>query len=57
MAHKLATKSTPIPELISLTLRSFLVGFFSKKLPIVVVRDVCPSVRPSVVCGNIFFSR
>ena len=22
--------------------------FFSKKLPIVVVRDVCPSVRPSV---------
>ena len=31
--------------------------FFSKKLPIVVVRDVCPSVRPSVVCGNNFFSR
>ena len=33
---------------------------FSKKLPIVVVRDVCPSVRPSVrlsVCGNNFFSR
>ena len=27
----------------------FLVVFlFSKKLPIVVVRDVCPSVRPSV---------
>ena len=24
------------------------VFFFSKKLPIVVVRDVCPSVRPSV---------
>ena len=35
----------------------FLVVFFSKKLPIVVVRDVCPSVRPSVVCRNIFFSR
>ena len=38
--------------------------FFLKKLPIVVVRDVCPSVRPSVcpsvrlsVCGNNFFSR
>ena len=30
--------------------------FFKKKLPIVVVRDVCPSVRPSVVCGNNFFS-
>ena len=28
---------------------------FSKKLPIVVVRDVCPSVRPSV-CENNFFS-
>ena len=27
--------------------------FFSKKLPIVVVRDVCPSV----VCVNIFYSR
>ena len=27
---------------------AFLVVFFSKKLPIVVVRDVCPSVRPSV---------
>ena len=26
----------------------FLVVFFSKKLPIVVVRDVCPSVRLSV---------
>ena len=36
-------------------------SFFSKKLPIVVVRDVCPSVRPSVrpsvVCGNNFFLR
>ena len=43
--------------------------FFQKKIPIVDVRDVCPSVRravrmsvrpsvrPSVVCGNIFFSR
>ena len=30
--------------------------FFSKKLPIVVVRDVCPSVRPSVcpsVCPSV----
>ena len=44
---------------------SLVVFFFSKKLPIVVVRDVCPSVRPSVrlsvrpsvVCGNNFFSR
>ena len=47
----------------------FLVVFsFFEKLPIVVVRDVCPSVRPSVcpsvrpsvrlsVCGNNFFSR
>ena len=30
--------------------------FFSKKIPIVVVRDVCdavrPSVRPSVACGK-----
>ena len=32
-------------------------SFFEKKIPIVVVRDVCPSVRPSVVCGNNFFSR
>ena len=42
--------------------------FFAKKLPIVDVRDVCPSVRLSVrlsdrpsvclsVCGNNFFSR
>ena len=29
--------------------------FFSEKLPIVVVRDVCPFVRPSVGCGNIPF--
>ena len=28
--------------------RVFSIFFFSKKLPIVVVRDVCPSVRPSV---------
>ena len=39
----------------------FLVFFLKKKLPIVVVRDVCPSVRPSVcpsvVCGNILFLR
>ena len=32
-------------------------SFFLEKLPIVVVRDVCPSVRPSVVCGYNFFSR
>ena len=33
--------------------------FFSKKLPIVVVRDVCPSVRPSVrlsVCPSVRLS-
>ena len=29
--------------------------FFSKKLPIVVVRDVCPSVRPSV-CPSVRLS-
>ena len=29
-------------------IQRFLVFFFSKNLPIVVVRDVCPSVRPSV---------
>ena len=47
-----------------LTLVVFSMFFFfrKKKLPIVVVRDVCPSVRlsvcdPSVVCGNNFFSR
>ena len=35
------------------------VFFFSKKLPIVVVRDVCPSVRPSVrlsVCPSVRLS-
>ena len=31
---------------------AFLVFFFLKKLPIVVVRDVCPSVAK----GNIFFA-
>ena len=34
--------------------------FFSKKLPIVVIRDVCPSVCRAVclsVCVNNFFSR
>ena len=57
----------------SLKISFLVVFFFSKKLPIVVVRDVCPSVRPSVrlsvrpsvcpsvrpsvVCGNNFFSR
>ena len=34
---------------------------FEKKLPYVVTRDVCPSVRlsvcPSVVCGNFFGTR
>ena len=37
------------------------VFFVTKKLPYVVTRDVCPSVRPSVrpsvVCGNIFGTR
>ena len=28
---------------------------FSKKLPIVVVRDVCPSVRPSVCPKSVIF--
>ena len=41
---------------ISIPLQSMLVFssffFFRKKLPIVVVRDVCPSV-----CGNNFFSQ
>ena len=33
---------------------AFLVVFsFSKKLPIVVVRDVCPSVRPSVRLSSV----
>ena len=34
----------------------FLVVFFryGKKITYVVTRDVCPSVRLSVVCGNIF---
>ena len=42
------------PPLIKLEI-IFSIFFYIEK-PIVVVRDVCPSIRPSA-CGNNFFSR